>query len=142
MPNAFILTYNPAYWLWPLNERTSGRTIEWNVGNRRKGIEAGDHLFFLQQGEHQRGLIGHSLCLGHIYSDAHWLGPQGRAAQYVQTSITNAYPEPIIDLAELKFAAPLTNWSPRQSGAAINKHDAPEILALWHDATYHHTQGS
>lgn len=130
MARGFLLTYNPVYWLWPLDERAPGRTMTWNVGTRRKGIEPGDHLFVLQQGLQGRGLLAYGVAQGNIQSVESWDLEPGKRITVVEAMWVRAEPQPFISTSELRFAAPHTYWAPRQSGAAVARADVETLVAL------------
>ncbi|WP_435299974.1 hypothetical protein [Timonella sp. A28] len=128
-PAAFLLTYNPIYWVWPAHERVTHLHRRWNVGTRRKGISVGDDLYVLQQGTGLRGLIAHGHAGSEVYSDAHWDGVPGHIGNYVDVDWTYIAQDPLISTHELRFAVPDAVWNPRQSGTQVSALAAQQLAS-------------
>lgn len=137
MPRAFLLTYNPIYWTWEQRVRKkaitalkNGRTVQdrWNTGSRRRGVDIGDHVFVLQQGSGERGLIAQGLTSSQIYQAPHWDGIQGHVGNYVDVEWTSVSLAPYVGVSDLRVAIEGVNWSPRQSGLQVPERYVPALL--------------
>lgn len=130
----FLLTYNPAYWVWENRTADIGQVGRWNVGRRRDGVNIGDCVFVLQQGNGERGLIARGEVCSPVFQEPHFDGVRGHIAACVEVVWLEIFDSPVISTVELEFAVPQVHWRPRQSGALIPAQFSDEVLALWMDA--------
>lgn len=131
---SFILTYNPIYWYWPIEQRQPNTEGQWNVGTRKQGIKLGDDLYVLQQGSSDRGLLAHGVAISTIYQAPHWDGIRGHVGNHIDVRWTFVGDNPLISTSELHIALPRVNWQPRQSGMAVPPHSHKKLGEVWGQA--------
>jgi len=138
--NMFVLTWNPA--VWPMDDdiddaieaTSAGEHVvgTWSTGNRKSGINSGDHVVLFRQGTEDRGLIAIGTAIGEIFQDAHFNNPD-EAANYVEVAWTEWVPTderlPVEELAAITTA---TNWNAiLSSGIRLPDDDAIAVLNAW-----------
>lgn len=145
---AFLLTWNPENWEWPGYAQkvvaTAGSGVvsaEWATGGRTTGIQRGDLVFLLRQGNYGRGLVGSGQAtdfLGAagpndeiIYEGQHWNGT-GAMANYVDVTWDRLVdPEDLLPIEDLKEDFPDQNWSPMGSGTRIHADIVDSLVEKW-----------
>lgn len=135
---AFLLTYNPAYWFWPLNERTTPRLGSWNVGRRTGGVSPDDDVYVLQQGASGRGLLARGVATSPVFEEPHWDGIAGHRTHSIEVQWLEIATSPVIETAELRYAVPGVHWAPRQSGALVPAAATLRLKEVWLDAWTSH----
>lgn len=106
----------------------------WSVGQRVKGIEDGDRIFLLRQGEHGRGIVARGQVASEIYYDDGWREGDAREAGYVDVVWLEALPiADRIDLTELVQTIPEYGWKTVYgSGRDVSKYES-RLEDLWRD---------
>ena len=125
---AFLFTWNPdSAWSHPWEEIAEYPRSYWNARINFRNIKAGDHLWFLRQGQDPRGIFAHAFAQdGAFPSETKWF------VDYWMDWIVNPETSPVkMILREELMTDPLfqgMNWDPQCSGPRI----PPEIHdALW-----------
>lgn len=139
--STFLLTWNPQKWSWDDAERAlaAGETEQgrgfpdrWSIGGRTSGIESGDRVFLLRQGEEPRGVVASGTATSGPFTAAHWDNTPGRLANYVDVDwdrVVNddaVLPTPLL-LSEL----PGTHWNTQSSGIVILPPNDARLEAAW-----------
>lgn len=152
---AFLLTWNPNNWEWTdlpqsVYATGEGQLVDerWSTGSRTSGIQPGDLVFLLRQGEEPRGIIGSGEAVDFygegaisgeiIYTDQHWDGTD-RTANYVNVLWNRLVdPEDGLRLEELQAEFPDQHWTPFSSGTEIK----PELVAALQDKWSDHVRSA
>jgi hypothetical protein len=153
--NTYLLTWNPHRWNWQPDalqallydiEQQGFGVQRWSCGHN-KGIEAGDRVFLLRQGQKPRGIIGSGWVSDGSYEAAHYVpekAAQGHTACFVgvrfEVLLSKDAPEDVFPrqrLDALMFSG--THWNTQSSGITIDKAsavhsdwvDTPQLAAAW-----------
>jgi hypothetical protein len=136
-----IATWNPVNWSWDdrteqVAATTAGVIVRepWSTGSRRNGIEPGDRVFLLKQGEEPRGVVGSGTCSSRIFQDDHWDEQrEGAEANYVLIEWDTLLPDDdLLPHSELVARVPAgRNWRPQGSGTVLTAEGAIDLEALW-----------
>jgi 5-methylcytosine-specific restriction protein A len=136
----FVLTWNPSKWkltkkeLDPVIKVTAQGGIHngrWATGNRKSGIEAGDHVFLFRQ-ETERGLVAYGRALGGIFQEAHWNG-SGKDANYIEIGwVEWVNTDERLPVERMKAVTEDSNWdSVLAGGIKLSEDDGRRLLAEW-----------
>lgn len=106
----------------------------WSTGSRHGGVEPGDRVFLLKQGNEPRGIIGSGTCTSRIFQDEHWDDKRaGDDANYVliewDTILAEGNLLPHVELTARIPAGGL--WRPQGSGTLLTPDIATDLEALW-----------
>lgn len=135
-----IATWNPEHWHW--NERDEeaaatklGRIVRgrWSTGSRRGGVEPGDRVFLLKQGDEPRGIMGSGTCASRVFQDEHWDITRVNDANYVQIEWDTLLTErELLPHAELTARIPVGGiWAPQSSGTILSSEIGAALEAVW-----------
>lgn len=140
-PATMLVTWNPAKWTVDdydaeVKASAAGRLIRgrWSTGSRKSGVEPGDRVFFLLQGDGPRGIIGSGTCTSRIFSGTHWSPDRpGDDANYVLISW-----DTLIDAGDALTRTELINeipdggeWRPQSSGTLLSAGVAEQLEQRW-----------
>ncbi len=135
-----LATWNPARWDWDdyadaVQATSDGRLVHepWSTGRRKSGLDPGDRVFLLIQGNGARGIIGRGTCVSSVFSDAHWDEDRADDANYVLVDWdTLILPEYVLKRAVLIDQIPTANkWRPQASGTILTPEAAIDLEQLW-----------
>ncbi len=136
-----LVTWNPARWHWADYEEAAAAVSDggilnepWSTGNRSGGIEPGDRVFLLLQGERGRGVIGSGVCTSRIFQDTHWdLERHDDHANYALIAWDQLLaPEDTLDRTELITRIPAGGeWRPQGGGTLLRPDVADALERLW-----------
>ena len=139
--SSYLLTWNPANWPWDsfLADRDatsqSGTVVHrWNCVNTRAAVC--DKAYLLRTGEEPRGIIAVGNIVSASYRAPHWdERKQGEECSFVDvefTKIADPRRDKFISTDQLKkIKAGTQEWSPEQSGIAIDAKAAAMLDRLW-----------
>jgi 5-methylcytosine-specific restriction enzyme A len=140
----YLLTWNPAKWLWPELEEcireihaTGHYRERWSCGRNRKIVE-GDRVFLLRQGLEPRGIVGSGQVASDVFDDWHWDEAKraaGQRAWCIEVEfdvLLNAEHEPILPRAQLnKGVLGQMYWDSQSSGILIPQAVAEQLEREW-----------
>ncbi len=144
-----LVTYNPERWTWDDYDEAVQRTRAgqpadegWSVAQRVRGIDIGDWIFLLRQGNGPRGLLGIGKAKSEPYTGEHWDG-HGGTAQYIDINWLELFPlDELIPLDVVQRDVPGFSWNQvYSSGRTIPEPSASELLTLWERWTGSETTG-
>ncbi len=143
---AYLLTYNPKYWVWEdlphaIAEIAAHGYHEsrWSCG-RSKRIKAGDRVFLMQQGAEPRGIFGAGEALADAYQDEQWNAERwlagSKTCMYVEVAfdaLIDPTRDPILTRERLLTEPPLCDhhWDVRTSGTRIPDPVTTALEAAW-----------
>ncbi|WP_280305044.1 hypothetical protein [Nocardia abscessus] len=135
---AFLLTWNPGESDWDqyqdfILETAVGRPVpdQWSTGSRVGGVEAGDRVFMLRQGDLGRGIVASGTATSGVYEDEHW-DSGGGYTNYIRVEW-----DAVVDVADrmpkevLEQEIPEQHWTPQASGTAVKAEVVDELETLW-----------
>ena len=136
-----VATWNPDKWHWSQWDRDARATEaggivrgRWSTGSRKEGVEPGDRVFLLKQGNEPRGIVGSGTCSSRIFQDQHWDDERaGDDANFVliewDTIVTE---DNLLPHSELTARIPAGRlWRPQGSGSLLAPDVASDLEALW-----------
>jgi hypothetical protein len=136
-----LATWNPDNWEWTdwyaVAAATEAGDIvrgDWATGSRKGGVEPGDRVFLLKQGNEPRGVVGSGTCTSRIFRGQHWAdGREGQDANYVLIEWDMVLTEDnLLPHEELTERIPAGgSWGPQGSGTLLSPEIATELEALW-----------
>ena len=134
-------SWNPDNWDWYGWDEAAGATEaggifrgRWSTGSRKGGVEPGDRVFLLKQGDEPRGIVGSGTCSSRIFQDEHWDDERaGEDANYVliewDTIVTE---DSLLPHVEVLARIPAGGvWRPQGSGTLLAANVAADLEALW-----------
>jgi 5-methylcytosine-specific restriction protein A len=142
--STYLLTWNPAKWLWDdLAEcihqvRATGHCLDrWGCGNNRRIVE-GDRLFLIRIGKEPRGIVGSGWAVSSVFDDWHRDDAKranGQRTWYVQIdfdALLNAELGPILSRAQLNSGMlGAMRWNSRVSGIMIPDEVVQHLESEW-----------
>ncbi|MGK5683094.1 protein NO VEIN domain-containing protein [Actinoplanes sp. URMC 104] len=140
-PVTMLVTWNPARWRMGDYDddviATAGGGFvrgRWSTGSRTGGIEPGDRVFMLLQGDGPRGIVGSGTCASRIFQAGHW-DPQrtGEQANYALIDWDTLVPlDDVLPRPELMEMIPAGGeWRPQSSGTLLSPEVAQQLEQLW-----------
>lgn len=139
-PAAFLATHHPDRW--PLGEAEHAEDVastaagmivrgQWSTGVRTSGIEPGDRVFLLRQGDGHRGIVGSGTYTSRIFPAGHWDGSGGTAHYAKIDWDVLLEPRDALPTAELQVRFPDQHWTPQSSGTAVMGGILDDLEAAW-----------
>jgi hypothetical protein len=150
-PVTMLATWNPKHWDQPdyaadVRASASGRIVRgrWATGNRKAGVEPGDRVFLMLQGDGPRGILGSGTCTSRILPDGHW--DQQRVADeahYVLIEWDSLVSEDdALPRTDLMARIPAGGeWRPQSSGTLLTPPVAASLEQLWAQHLGQHAPG-
>jgi hypothetical protein len=136
-----LATWNPGKWRWDdyadaVQASHAGHILHepWSTGRRKSGIEPGDRVYLLLQGDGPRGIIGSGTCASSIFQDDHWDDESlDDEANWVLVDWdTFVLPEDALDRTVLIDQIPAGNgWRPQASGTVLDAGAAAALEQMW-----------
>ena len=147
--DAHILTWNPE--IQDISDSVINQTIKdlshqsliirsWNVGRRTQGINSGDTVYLLRQGQDRPGIIAHGIINDEIHPDVWDIDPdkEGKFITYeLHKMVTVDNRLKMEDLVNHRNAQTGAGWKDidwkfiRASGRTLIPEDALELHDLW-----------
>ena len=140
---AWLLSWNPKNWNWKnyedwcVNTKTGKKFKDtWTCYSKQPKI--GDEIFLMKTGKPPRGILAHGYVVKESYEAPHYdaqKAEESKNAPRIDVEfdrIQDYNSEPILSLDDLKAKFPeQKQWSPQNSGIAINDKVVHGLKALW-----------
>ncbi|WP_444664297.1 protein NO VEIN domain-containing protein [Cellulomonas sp. CW35] len=140
--SGFLLTYNPAVWVWPPDDLTAAIDVtrsgglyrdSWATGGRTSGVAPGDRAFLLKQGAGQRGVVAAGRFASGVFQAPDFREGSEGPVNYAQVEWDTVLdPDDVLPLDILQARIPdAGGWTPRSSGTRIADGPLAALEKLW-----------